>query len=499
MNILDQKWRLNNLYKIVDENHNAINFCMDKREVQKHLYENLHSRNIIVKSRKHGVTTKWNILALDTSLFTLNVQAHIIAHTLPDAKRFLENMIKFAYENIKIPKIKNKIKITADTKTELSFSNNSQICVSTSARSGTPNMLFISEFGKICAEYSKKEREIITGALNAVPTHNSLVIIESTAEGAHGAFYDIATNAFKRQEAGEPLTKLDYKPFFFGWYQKPECWVIPTNITIPKELNNYFKELREKHKIKLNLGQMAWYAKTYEIQQDRMKQEFPSTWREAFETSIHGAYYTKQMSKLRSEKRHIDVLYNPELLVHTAWDLGKREKMAIVFFQISGDKIKVIDCYEKSDEDITHFIKLLKSKPYNYGTHFAPNDINVRELWSKHSRKTIAKKEYNLKFKDLEQCKSLVEDINQVRRTFFSIYIKQETCKELIKSLDNYRQKFDEKNGVFLSTPVENKFCHFADAFRYMIKGLEYLKVKPINTNIPYTSVENRGNAWMSV
>ena len=37
-----------------------------------------------------------------------------------------------------------------------------------SARSGTLQRLHVSEFGKICAQYPKKAREIVTGAFPAV-------------------------------------------------------------------------------------------------------------------------------------------------------------------------------------------------------------------------------------------------------------------------------------------------------------------------------------------
>lgn len=67
---------------------------------------------------------------------------------------------------------------SADT---LTFGNNSSLRVSTSMRSGTLQLLHVSEFGKICAQYPDKAREIVTGALNTVEA-GQFVVIESTAE-----------------------------------------------------------------------------------------------------------------------------------------------------------------------------------------------------------------------------------------------------------------------------------------------------------------------------
>ena len=72
--------------------------------------------------------------------------------------------------------------MNTDNIRELSFSNGSRIAVGTSFRSGTLQFLHISEFGKICAKYPEKAREIVTGAIEALSIDGKL-FIESTAEG----------------------------------------------------------------------------------------------------------------------------------------------------------------------------------------------------------------------------------------------------------------------------------------------------------------------------
>src|SRR5215207_10590786 len=69
----------------------------------------------------------------------------------------------------------------------------------------TPTLqyLHVSEFGKICAQAPEKAREIVTGALNTVEA-GQFVVIESTAEGQEGAFYEMTQRARPRaaQQAG---------------------------------------------------------------------------------------------------------------------------------------------------------------------------------------------------------------------------------------------------------------------------------------------------------
>ena len=66
--------------------------------------------------------------------------------------------------------------------------------------------------------------------------------------------------------------------------------------------------------------------------------------------------------------------------VHTAWDLGVRDSTTIIFFQVIGQTVRIIDCYENNKEGLEHYVKLLESKPYTYGKHIAPHDIAVREF-----------------------------------------------------------------------------------------------------------------------
>ena len=70
------------------------------------------------------------------------------------------------------------------------LSNNSSIRVGTSLRSGTLQYLHISEYGKLCAQFPEKAREVRTGALNTVQA-GQVVFIESTAEGQEGHFFDL--------------------------------------------------------------------------------------------------------------------------------------------------------------------------------------------------------------------------------------------------------------------------------------------------------------------
>jgi phage terminase large subunit len=86
------------------------------------------------------------------------------------------------------------------------------------------------------------------------------------------------------------------------------------------------------------------------------------------------------------EKRITNVPYEQSLPVNTYWDLGVGDSTAIWFEQTVGMEVRIIDYYETNGEGLAHYVKVLKEKPYVYGDHYAPFDINVTELGSGKTR-----------------------------------------------------------------------------------------------------------------
>ena len=111
----------------------------------------------------------------------------------------------------------------------------------------------------------------------------------------------------------------------------------------------------------------------------------------SFTAAIMGAYYWKEYDDAEKAGRFVNVPYDPTALVHTVWDLGIRDSMAIGFYQGVGLERRKIDYVELTGKGLPEAIKYVKEKPYTYGKHFAPHDIQVRELGTGKSRLEVAK------------------------------------------------------------------------------------------------------------
>lgn len=467
-NLSDQKWRLNNLYKVKNKSGHVITFKMNA--VQESFFDSMHYRNIILKARQLGFTTFIDLYILDTCLFNPTVKAGIIAHHMDDAKTIFEEKVKFPYDNLD-PQIRKEISATTDRANEIKFSNESSIRVGTSFRSGTLQMLHISEFGKIAAKYPDKATEIISGAMEAVPL-DGLMFVESTAEGREGAFYDMTMTAKRMKDSNKKLTSLDFKFLFFPWWEDPTYTMNPGGVVVTTEDVNYFRDL-ESVGVYLTDGQKAWWIKKYQTLGDKMFRENPSYPEEAFKASLVGAYFGKTIAEMRRQGRIGNVPYEQGFPVDTFWDLGMSDSMCIWFCQRVGRERRIIDYYEASGEGIAHYANVLKEKAYVYGTHYMPHDANVRELGTGEKRSDVAQRLGISPISMVPRPKSgdqLLDQIEETRNFLATCWIDESKCdsgdKSGLKCLESYRKEWDDKLGTFKNSPLHNWASHGADAFR---------------------------------
>lgn len=206
------------------------------------------------------------------------------------------------------------------------------------------------------------------------------------------------------------------------------------------------------------------------MSEDLIQQEYYTS----FTMGVEGAYYSKYIDKMKIENRISRVPWNSGYKVHTAWDLGVSDSTAIIFFQLVGQSINIIDCYEHNKEGLEHYIKYLEAKPYQYGKHIAPHDIEVKEFGTGMTRLEKAR-QLGIKFTVAPRL-SISDGIEAVRTVLSRTWIDDTYCVKLIKSLENYRQEFDPKAKIYKSNPLHDWTSHFCDSVRYMCVSLNKVK-----------------------
>lgn len=456
----DKRARLSDgFYKIKGKDGKVVPFRMNADQAR--FLDERHGMDVILKARQKGFTTVIQLDMLDDCLFIPNTAAGVIAHNLNDAKAFFADKIKFAYDNLPA-EFKRVVSAEQDAADSMKFSNGSSIRVGTSLRSGTLQRLHVSEYGKLCAKYPEKAREVRTGAFNTVDAGQSITV-ESTAEGQAGDFFDMCQTAQARQLRGEALTGLDFKFHFAPWHTSPE-YSLDANVTITSEMAEYFDKL-ESEGVKLTGGQKAWYVKKAEQQGDDVKREYPSTPKESFEIAIEGAYFAPQMVAMRKQQRicRIPILDKP---VYTTWDLGMNDYTAIVFWQDLGMERRAIDYYENNGEGWGHYARVLNERGYDYQRHFLPHDAAQRRMGQV---VTTARDEAEAaglcNVEVLGRIATERDGIDASRAFMPNVYIDEVRAARLIQCLDSYRREWDDKRGVFKDHPLHDEFSHGYKAF----------------------------------
>lgn len=240
-------------------------------------------RIIILKARQMGFSTLTEGIIFHRTATKDNVNSFIIAHT-EEATNNLFNMSKLFYDCLPGPlqperQASNSKELIFDIPTQKARSNpeleglKSKIKCATAGgkgvgRSNTVLNLHASEV----AFWGDNAKETLNGLMQAVPsTNNSMVIIESTANGF---------NYFKELWDKAVNGENDFVPVFFAWFELEEYKKPYDGF----ELTAEEKELQER--FDLSLEQLSW--RRWCIKNncggdiELFKQEYPSTPEEAF-------------------------------------------------------------------------------------------------------------------------------------------------------------------------------------------------------------------------
>lgn len=158
--------------------------------------------------------------------------------------------------------------------------------------SGTRQVIWYTEAARYARTGSRTDVKVITASLNSLAkVPNSMAIMESTADGANGFFYD-------NWQGAVPLEDFRKGKYGNGWVQIFAAWFEFVEHTIDRTAENegYFKSelgAREKRGVSLygwDAKQIAWRRKTIETDcagDERIfDQDFPEDDRSCIEGSI---------------------------------------------------------------------------------------------------------------------------------------------------------------------------------------------------------------------
>lgn len=216
----------------------------------------------------------------------------------------------------------------------------------------------------------------------------------------------------------------------------------------------------------------------------------------SFEGLIEGAIYGRYILEAERERRVTHVPYDRTFLVHTAWDIGL-DATSVVFFQIIGNQINIIDHYESKNLAMVGSINEVKARPYQYGTHFAPHDGKNRSVQTNSTFVDIAE-QMGFNMHVLPNDKTIIDGIEIVKGIMPRIFFDSVKCEYLISCLQSYHTEFDENLQKYRKEPAHDWTSHAADALRYACIAIKDGYISGQHKS-EWSSIKNNNNYYGNV
>jgi hypothetical protein len=212
----------------------------------------------------------------------------------------------------------------------------------------------------------------------------------------------------------------------------------------------------------------------------------------SFEAAILGAYFGRELVLIEREGRILPVPVEPDIPVHTAWDLGVGDSTAIWCFQATFSGPRIVDHYEAHGYAVDHYVDWLKERGY-HGFDYVPHDAKVRE-WTSAGPDGKAKTRLQTLIElgrkpRLVPNHKLDDGINAARRLLPKCIFDQERTAQGLECLRQYKREWDDETKVFRNTPLHDWTSHTADAFRYLAMAWRELAPEPKAKNEPLKGV----------
>ena len=209
------------------------------------------------------------------------------------------------------------------------------------------------------------------------------------------------------------------------------------------------------------------------------EQEYFCSW----DSALVGSYYASLIAQARHDERITRVPYEPGYLVHTGWDLGRKDTNPVWFFQVVGREIRVIDYLQNSGVGPDWYVSEMNKKGYAYGNDYCPHDVNVTDYTATGdmSRKAIIES-LGRRVVVVPQTPKY-DQISAVRKLLPQCVFDAKKTEQGVDGLANFRREWDDKRKTFHDMPVHDWASHPSDAFYNVAYGASQvsgsMNVKP--------------------
>lgn len=240
----------------------------------------------------------------------------------------------------------------------------------------------------------------------------------------------------------------------------------------------------------VNFSDNPWFSPELERERQDMLRRDPVGYRTVWEgkcrPAVEGAIYAREIEALVSDGRIRNVPYDPMLKVHTVWDLGFNDSMAIICVQAVAGEIRIVKYIEDSLRTLADYVADLQAMRWNWGTDFLPHDARAKDFKSGKSAEEIMRAlQRNPR---IVPNLSVEEGIRASRLVFSRCYFDKTNTAGLVNALKRYRRHVHQTTQE-PGQPLHDAASHGADAFRYLAIVADQLRNESFGGRIEYPNL----------
>lgn len=222
----------------------------------------------------------------------------------------------------------------------------------------------------------------------------------------------------------------------------------------------------------MNYSDNPWFPSVLEAERLHAKAtmrpaDYAHVWEGQCKPAVEGAIYADEIAAVLSENRICRVPYDPLLKVHTVWDLGFNDAMAIALVQRQASEVRVIDYIEDNRLPLVDYVEKLKERGrWNWGSDYLPHDgFAKRHQTGRSDSEVLA-----ALGRDVRQTPSMEVEagIRQARMLFPRVVFNDTPAVlTLVEHLKRYRRHVSRTTGE-AGRPLHDEHSHGGDVFRYL-------------------------------
>lgn len=200
----------------------------------------------------------------------------------------------------------------------------------------------------------------------------------------------------------------------------------------------------------------------------RKQVDYDNIWGGQCKPAVDGAIYPDEIAKVIEDGRLCPMPYNPKLKVHTIWDLGWNDKMAILFVQVSANAVMIIDYIEDSHRTYESYVNEIKAKEYNLAGNWLPavDGTNHSPILGVSPIEHVQSMGLEADDKGVPNI-GKKQGIEAARQMFHRVYFDKLRCTPLFNRLRRYARNINQTTNEPMDTKKDDN-AHGADAFRYL-------------------------------